>query len=126
MPNFLVFSNTETVQVVPVQHFFISQSVTFTGTSTGTVIDLSTNPLSRFSIQVTGTGALPTLWTVLVEGSLDNSSWTTILTHTNVTGNGLSLSMGASNFPVLYVRLRCTGLTLGLASNIVVKLVGVN
>jgi hypothetical protein len=103
--------------------FFVNTD-TYTTTGTGTIMSLTTNPLLKYAIQVTGTGGTPISWNVLLEGSLDGVNFTTILTHTGLLGNAIILYSGASLYPNLYVRTHCTALVLGLASNIVVTCVG--
>lgn len=97
---------------------------TFTAPGNGVTQDIVNSPIKHFAIQVVGTGAVPTAWNVRLEGSLDNSNFTTILTHTEATGNGEILFSGANVYPVLYFRSRVVSLTLGLATNIVVSMVG--
>lgn len=97
----------------------------FTGAANGTTVDVSTKPCARFAIAVKGTGAAPTSWTVVLEGSLDNANFSTILTHTNtVDSDGAIHWGGAVPMPVLYLRSRCTAVVLGGASNIVATLLG--
>jgi hypothetical protein len=102
-----------------------SRSDTYTGTASGTTVDVSAQGMKHFGIQVKGTGAAPTSYTVLLEGSLDGTNFSTLLTHTNSSpGDGLILHSGASVLPVLYFRSRCTALVLGSATNIVVTIIG--
>ena len=91
---------------------------TYTVTASGVTKALRT-AMSKFSLQVTGTGAVPTTWTVILEGSLDNVNFTPIITHTQVSGNALILSTGSSFFPMTFYRTRCSVLVLGAATNIV-------
>lgn len=98
---------------------------TFTVAGNGTVIDCSSEPFSNFSIQAQGTGATPTLWTVVLEGTLDMVNYTTILTHTQATGNAVILFLGALPTPVLAFRARVVSVTLGAATNIVVTVLGI-
>lgn len=101
-----------------------TRSDVFTGIATGTTHDTSTTPLRVFALQVKGTGAIPTLWTVVLEGSLDGTNFSTLMTHVTATGDGAVLwATGAA--PVLYLRSRCTALTLGPATNITVTMLGV-
>jgi len=81
-------------------------------------------PVKSFSILVKGTGAAATAWNVVLEGSLDNVTFTTILTHTQVTGDGVVLYSGASFTPSLYFRSRLTSITLAPATAIVVTILG--
>jgi hypothetical protein len=100
-----------------------TRSDTFTGVANGVTV-ASSEYVKSFSIQATGTGAIPTTWNIRLEGSTDNVNFTTMLTHTNVTGNGILLFSGATLFPVLYFRSRVNSLNLGAATNIVVKILG--
>lgn len=104
---------------------FATRSDTYTGTGNGTTIDRSTSPLALFGISVKQTGTV-TSWDVRLEGSLNNSEFTTILTHTNVTGDGVVLWSGTLNAPTLYFRSRCAGLVLGAGTNVVVTVLGQN
>lgn len=103
---------------------FKTRSDTFTGTANGVAVNITTAPLSTFSIQVKGTGAGATTWDIRLEGSLDGVNFSQILQHTNTTGDGAVLWIGASSAPSLYFRSRCAGLVLGGASNVVVTILG--
>jgi len=98
---------------------------TFTTTANGTTVDVSASPMSAFTVQVKATGSV-TSWDVRVEGSLNNSEFTTILSHTNVTGDGVVLWTGALEAPTMYFRSRAAGLVLGAGTNIVVTILGQN
>jgi len=98
---------------------------TFTTAGNGVTVDVSANPLTKFSVQVTGTGAVATTWDVRLEGSLDNVNFTQILQHTNVTGDTKVLFNGAALAPTRFFRSRVAGLVLGGATNIVVAILGV-
>lgn len=76
------------------------------------------------ALQVKGAGAAPTAWDVVLEGSLDGTSWTTICEHssanaqgdgTYVTNNGVN-HQAAWPMPALYVRVRVVSVTLGSAT----------
>lgn len=97
---------------------------TYTTTTTGGVVDVSTTTAKYFSIQVAGTGASPTSWSVVLEGSIDGMNYTTILTHNTSTLNNIILFSGATASPSLYFRSRCTAIVLSPATSIVVTLVG--
>ena len=103
---------------------FRTRADTFTSTTNGTTVDVSTAPLSIFGIQVKGTGGVATTWDVRLEGSLNNIDFSTILTHTQVTGDGIVLWIGALRAPLLYFRSRVAGLVLGPATNVVVTILG--
>lgn len=98
---------------------------TFIVAGNGTVIDCSNAPFSSFAVQVKGTGAAATLWTAVLEGTLDMVNYTTILTHTQAIGDGVVLFLGALPSPVLAYRARVVSLTLGTATNIVVTILGI-
>ena len=101
-----------------------NRSDTYSATGNGVTVDISATPLKGFAIQVIGTGAAASLWDIRLEGSLDNVNFTQILQHTNTTGDGVVLYSGATLYPSLYFRSRCAGLTLGSATNVVVKILG--
>jgi hypothetical protein len=104
---------------------FKTRSDTFTSTTSGTTVDVSASPMSMFGIQVTMTGSV-TSWDVRLEASLNNVAFTTILTHTNVTGDGVVLWTGNLLAPALYFRARCAGLVLGAGTNVVAVILGKN
>jgi hypothetical protein len=98
---------------------------TFTGAGNGVTISATVAIVRSFGLQVKGTGAAPTTWTVVLEGSLNGVQWTTILTHTNGTNvDGATVWSNAVITPCLYFRSRCVAVTLGSASNIVATIVG--
>lgn len=101
-----------------------TRSDTYTVAANGTTIDCSTNPLKCFSIQVKGTGAAATAWDVVLEGSLNNVNFTTIVSHGTADLDGTTKSF-ATPFPVLYLRSRCASITLGGATNVVATILGV-
>lgn len=104
---------------------FKTTSDTFTTTANGTTVDCTAQPVKQFSLQVTKTGTV-TSWDVRLEGSLDGVTFTTILTHTNVSpGDTLTTFNGASAYPVLYFRARCAGLIIGAGTNIIATVLGV-
>ncbi len=94
---------------------------TYTGAANGTTVSQC---YKNFAIQVVGTGAAATSWTVVLEGSIDNVNFDTILTHTNVTGNGKMVWSAANNYPVNFFRSRCTAVVLGTATNIKAWIMG--
>lgn len=110
--------------IIPVLLPFSNRSDTFTAIGNGVTIDVSTKPVNSFSIEVKGTGGAATVWNVVLEGSLNNSDFTTILTHTSATGDGVILFSGSALSPVLFFRSRVVSLTLGVATNIVVTILG--
>ncbi len=98
---------------------------TYTAPGNGTIIALPDNPVQSFSILVVGTGAAPTAWEVVLEGSNNGVNFTTILTHKNdLHINGETRYTGANHYPSLYYRSRCVSVTLGSATDIVAIIVG--
>lgn len=113
---------------LPVAGGFSTRSDTYTTAANGTTVDCSTKPVRRFSLQVKGTGAAATAWNVVVEGSLNNSQFTTILEHSNAgefrnaaDGETVYIDTGA---PWLYFRSRLVSVTLGSATNVIATIVG--
>lgn len=104
-----------------------TRSDTFTGTGAGTIVGRTTNPVKTFALQVTGTGTQfgVTTWTVVLEGSLDGVTWTTICQHVYPTqSDGETVFLGATWCPSLYFRSNCTALVKGTATNIVAIILG--
>lgn len=112
---------------LPVGAYFQTRSDTFTAAGSGTTLDASLAPCKNFALQVKGTGAAPTAWNVVIEASLNNGQFTTILEHSNA-GEFRSASDGETVYfsggSFFYFRTRCVSLTLGSATNIVATLVG--
>lgn len=101
-----------------------SRSDTYTAAANGTTVNISTHSRQYFAIQVKGTGAAATAWEVVLEGSLDGTNFTTILTHKNTTqadGEVLWLTVPAM---CLYFRSRCVSITLGGATNVIATILG--
>src|SRR5688572_22784716 len=102
-----------------------SRSDTFTGTGSGTSFGVAAQGLDKFSVQVKGTGAAPTSWTVNLQISLNGSQWTTILVHNNVDSvDGGMMVSGANRYPALFFRSNVSALVLGSATNIIVTICG--
>jgi hypothetical protein len=102
----------------------MTQSTTFTTAVAGATLDAHLAPVKYFSLQVTATGAV-TSWTVNLECSLDNTTFTTVLTHTNTSpGTGQIVSLGTSAFPCLYFRAKASALSLGSGTNVVAVILG--
>lgn len=116
----------------PVGLFFATRSDTYTTTANGITVDCSTKPCSRFALQVTGTGATPTAWNIILEGSLDGTTFTEILQHATSGNNPPygaqadgAVITAAQAGPFLYFRSRSAAtLTLGSATNVVAVIVG--
>lgn len=98
---------------------------TFTTAIAGTALGDGFQTFKYFSITVQPTGAI-TSWSVDLQYSLDNVTWTTFLTHTNVTGAGVPVfSADAIPRPVLYIRANVTAIVLGAGTNIISRILGV-
>lgn len=105
---------------------YVKTTDTFSAVGTGPVTDLliTDSPMKNWTMVVVGTGGAATLWEVLLEGSLDGTVFSEILKHTTNVGDGQNLFSGTTLFPALHFRTRCTVLTLGAASDIVVTVLG--
>jgi hypothetical protein len=103
-----------------------TRSDTYTTTGSGTTVNQSTAPVQRYAILVKGTGASATTWNIVLEVSLDNTNFTTVLTHTNTVGDGAMMMSGSLSSPALYFRSRVTALSLGSATNVVVTILGLD
>lgn len=102
-----------------------TRSDTFTVAANGVTVDAHLAPVKYMAIQCKGTGAAPTAWSIVLEGSLDNTNFTTILTHANTSlSDGQTLYSGTTATPVLYFRSRLVSVTLGSATNIVCVILG--
>jgi len=97
----------------------------YTGTGPGITQDVSSFPHKYFTIQVVGTGAAATTWTVAIEGSLDGVNFSEIANHTNADGDGAVVWAGANIAASAYFRTNVTALTLGAATNITVYALGI-
>lgn len=102
---------------------FGTRSDTFTATGSGTTVDSHLAPVKYFSLSVAETGTV-TSWTVVLECSLDDTTFTTVLTHTNTSGNGATVFGGTTAFPCLYFRSRASAITLGAGTNVIATILG--
>lgn len=105
------------------KNLFKKQSDTFVSTGNGVTVDASTYSLSNFTLFVIATGAV-SVWTVVLEGSVDGINFTTIAIHTNLIGSSVAVFPGVNITPCLYFRARCSSLTLGLGTNITSIILG--
>lgn len=109
-----------------VANAFSTRSDTYTAAATGTAVDVSATLCKSFSIQVKCTTAAADAWNIVLEVSLDATNYTTVLTHTEASGDKVILFTAASHYPALYFRSRCVSRTLGSATNLVTTIVGMN
>jgi len=122
----VVLASDQPAIVVQSTPNFATRSDTFAAAGNGITVDRSASPLSKYGIQVKGTGAVPTSWDVRLDGSLDGVNFTEILSHVGAVGDGQMVWTGALDSPCLYFRARCASITLGTATNIVVKILGMS
>lgn len=102
-----------------------TRSDTFTTTANGTAVDVSTFPMKYFGLQCTETGTVSS-WSVILEGSLDGTTYSTIMTHTKATdGSGATIWNPVAT-PCRFFRSRCSAITLGGGTNVVARIVGMN
>jgi hypothetical protein len=97
----------------------------YTATTTGPQAPFSAPggaPFATYAIQVKGTGAAPSSWSVTLEGSFDRVNWSTLITHN--AGDG-STQWETTGKPCGHVRANVGALTLGSATNIVVTALAV-
>lgn len=97
---------------------------TFTVAANGTIVDARSTPVKYFSVQVKGTGAAATAWSVVVEGSLNGVQFTTLLTHGTADGDGATKPLSVAT-PCSYFRARLVSVTLGSATDVKASVLGV-
>jgi len=71
-------------------------------------------PFYQYAIQAKGVGGTLTSWTAILEGSLDSTNWTTLISHTTPDGS----TQWAVDKPCNFVRLNLSTLSLGTATSI--------
>lgn len=101
------------------------RSDSYTATATGVAIDVSSYPTKAYAIQVVSSGGVATAWNAVLEGSVDGVNYTAILTHTNLTGDGVVLYSGTNLSPAVSIRSRLVSITLGGATAVAVYIIGV-
>lgn len=95
-----------------------------------TASNLTTDPeevlgLSDFALEVVVTGS-PTDCVVLLEGSIDGTSWLVTLTSFNIHSfPGGATYLTATGKPVRYVRLRIDNVTGGTSPTVTASVIGV-
>lgn len=94
---------------------FATCANTFSATGGACVTDVRDYPLKNFALQCYESHDSSTTYTVVLEGSLDGSHYTTLLTRTNAIPDSVTWTTAAS--PARYVSLRASA----LASNKTVK-----
>ena len=96
----------------------------FTATGTGTTVSVQAVAVKSYSIAVKGTTAAATSWTAILEISLDGTNFTTLLTHSTGTGDGVVLANTTTFSPSLFFRARLTALVLGPATDVHITVLG--
>ena len=95
-----------------------------TGTGPSSVVDITDSPMVTWTLQVTGVPSPATAWVVDLEGSVDGVTFTQILRHTTLEGDGESVFSGTTLFLASFYRVRVVSLTLGGATSISAKVIG--
>jgi hypothetical protein len=72
--------------------------------------------LSKHAIQLKGVGSAATSWSVTLEGSLDDTNWTVLATHSANDGS----TVVVVDKPVLHVRVNVGSLSLSPATSVTV------
>ena len=93
---------------------FHSDSYTTTGNGVTVSAPL---PASNFALQCISVGGIATTWTIILEGSIDGVTFSTLITHTNITGDSVTL-WTSTPAPCRSFRSRCSSLTLGPATSV--------
>lgn len=91
------------------RHSFVQTTTGITVNSSGTAIDMTTDPQKMFAITAKMQGDTST-FDVRLEGSLDNTNFAELVAITNVTPGDGKLGF-AIDKPILYVRYRVAGIT---------------
>jgi len=117
-------STTSITGTITTAGSFATRTDIFTTTASGVTADASTFVSKCYAMEVSGTGAPATSWTVVLEGSIDGTRFTTLMSHNTSLGDAAVLLSGANLYPMLYFRSRVSQLTLGPATNITVTIVG--
>jgi hypothetical protein len=110
---------------MPVSPVGDSRQDTFTTTANGTAVDVSARPQKHFALQVTETGTV-TSWSVVLEGSLDGTTYSTIMTHTKAANGSGGTIWNPSAVPCRFYRSRCSAIVLGGGTNVVARILGMN
>lgn len=97
-----------------------------TATTTGPIapsIDVSAYGANNIAVVAQGSGAATGAWSVNLEASVDQSSWTVVGNHGTADGDGIIKWFTAK--PALYYRFNVVSLTLGGATKIVLTFLGI-
>lgn len=98
---------------------FYQKSDDFVAASSGASVSVDASTDGTYSLSVNETGGAATSWTVVLEGSLDGTNWTTLITHARTDGVGvMKWPADAIRRPVRYLRARCSAVVLGAATKI--------
>lgn len=98
----------------------ISQLDSYTIVASGTKVTLAGGSGRAFSLQVASVGTTATAWSVILEGSLNGTTYTSIATHISGTNaDGVTVT-ALTNGPWLFVRSRLVSVTLTPATSLTV------
>lgn len=84
----------------------------FTATGFGKKHSVGSVLPSKHAIQVNGVGGALSSWTIILQGSQDGTTWTTLLTH-NATDGSIVYPADAIERPVRFLRVNVSALSLG-------------
>jgi hypothetical protein len=88
-------------------------------TAADTSIAVTVHGSSKFGFQVWASDTTATAWSIVLEGSLNNEDWTTLITHANTDGDGKVL--WTVDKPCVYMRAKLVSVTLGPADRLHIK-----
>src|SRR5436190_15576770 len=101
-----------------------SVTKTYTGvTTTGAQPSIpAPRPFNRYALQLKGVGGTLTSWSAVIEGSIDNTNWTTVCgPHTTPDG----ATVFSVDKPSLFCRVNLTALSLGTATSVTIGMIAV-
>jgi hypothetical protein len=99
---------------------------TYTAAATGKAIDTSAASRKWYGVQVKGTGASATSWTVNLQVSLDGTNFVTVITHANTTDSDGDILWLSTPAPALHFRSVVSAVVLGSATSLVVTIIGMD
>jgi hypothetical protein len=99
---------------------------TYSAAATGKAIDTSAASRKWYGVQVKGTGAAATSWTVNLQVSLDGTNFVTIITHASTTDSDGDILWLSTPAPALHFRSVVSAVVLGSATSLVVTIIGMD
>lgn len=95
-----------------------SGSVTDTTPVVISTINTKSQPMKYYALEVKASTGAASAWDVRLEGSLDGSNWTGIMTHQTGDGDGTTkVSTSPVIFPAAWLRVRLNSLTFGSSAS---------